>query len=625
MTDKATTTPASGSAVKDCLAGLANPFVRGVVRSVWEADVVDVESIHREAFAALVGLVEERRQGIHGRAILLHGFAGSGKTHLLRRLRLHLETRTDPFIPFVWVWMQTAPGMKWRHLRREFVESLVRRLDGKSQLERLLELAAGDFERRLDRIADRNLQVVLEHLAQGRYLRDATAWLLGTPLPDAVAERLGIGQADVDDAVAEDQARRILEQLAAFIRPAPFVLCLDQLEQLQSYPGDKTGLFAVGELFAALDRIENAAVIGCVQTELQRELDGVLMQYARDRYRPVGLGELDQEQVRLLVRARLATEPRLRACRPPGAGEFWPVDPDRLAASPERLPRTPRWVLYACAEQFEAARESLLPAPSLEEFLRAEYEARLLEAGRKLAPETSSMILSDGLARLLHLRGGEIRREGLPRWLDHELRLPGGRRIGVTLAHERAQALWRKLARMREEWRPAEGALVVLIDVLHPVSSTARRTRELLEELEQRGARRLTPSREALAALDALRRLLGDVESGDLTHQGRTPELAAVEAWIRQNIPPALAELLDGIAGAEAVSRLASELADLLAERKVLSATEAAAALATTPEEVQRCARENRHHFGLLMGAEPVIFEKTPAGAGASLDDAARR
>ncbi len=617
MTEKAITTGASGSGARGCLAGVSNPFARGVVRSAWEADVVDVESIHGEAFAALLDLIEERRQGVHGRSILLHGFAGSGKTHLLRRLRLYLESRPDPFIPFIWVWMQTAPGMKWRHLRREVVDNLVRqRVNGESQLEKLLRSAAGEFEHRLERIADRNLQVVLEHLARGRFLRDARAWLLGAPLPDTVAERLGIGQADVDDAAAEDAARRILEELASFIRPTPFVLCLDQLEQLQTFPGDQVGLFAFGELLAALDRIENAIVIGCVQTELARELDRVLMQYVRDRYRPLGLPELRADEVRLLVRARLATEPRIAACRPAGASEFWPIDLEKLrAAAPEPLLLTPRSVLYACAKQFEEARGGSLPEVPLDEFLRAEYEARLGEAREKLSPDSSTMILSDGLPRLLHLGGCEIRREGLPRWLDHELRPGHGGSIGVALAHETAQALWRKLARMHDEWRPEERSLVILIDALHPLSPHARRTRELLEKLEQRGARRLTPSREALAALDALRRLLGDVESGDLTHQGKTPELAAVEDWVRRNVPPALGELLDGFARAEPASRLASALADLLAEKKVLRAAEAATELRANPEEVERCARENRHHFGLLMGTEPVVFEKTPAGA----------
>mgnify|MGYP000515980803 CR=1 FL=1 len=619
MTERATTTPASGSAASGCLAEIPNPFARGVVRSAWEKDVVDVEAIHREAFSVLLGLVEERRRGVHGRSVLLHGFAGSGKTHLLRRLRLHVQSSADAFVPFIWVWMQTSPGMKWRHLRREFIDNLTReQIDGRNQLERLIELAAGEFEARLDRISDRNLQVVLEHLARKRFVRDATAWLRGDPLPDSVSERLGLGEVEFEDASAEDASRRLIHDLAMFLRPTAFVMCLDQLEQLQTHPADRNGLFAVGELFAALDRIENAIVIGCAQTEMQRELDGVLMQYARDRYRLLGLGELKPAEIEQLVRARLEAEPRIAACRPAGASEFWPIDLKRLrpAGEPHRLV-TPRWVLYACAEQFEAAKGAMQPRPSLEEFLRSEYQSRLERARQELSPERSAVILSDGLPRLLHLGGFRIRREGLSSWLDHEVVSAENARIGVAILHETPQGRWRKLKRMVEEWRPEERSLVVLIDAFHPVGATAARTREFLDELERRGARRSTPSKEALAALDALRRLLGDVESGDLDFEGGTPELSKVEDWVRQNTPPALAELLDEITRVEPERRLLSVLADLLAEKKVLSVKDAAAALGTTPEEVERCARENRHHFGLLMGAEPVVFEKTPAGVGA--------
>jgi hypothetical protein len=75
--------------------------------------------------------------------------------------------------------------------------------------------------------------------------------------------------------------------------------------------------------------------------------------------------------------------------------------------------------------------------------------------------------------------------------------------------------------------------------------------------------------------------------------------------------------LLEEITRVVRPGQLCSALADLLAEEKVLSATRAAEALGADLEELVRCARENRHHFGLLMGAEPVVFEKTPTGAGA--------
>jgi len=79
---------------------------------------------------------------------------------------------------------------------------------------------------------------------------------------------------------------RVVRDIAALLRPVPLVLCLDQLEALQSYPGDKTGLFAIGNLMAALhDELPNAVVIGCVQTGLIDELRRatIIRQDRRDR------------------------------------------------------------------------------------------------------------------------------------------------------------------------------------------------------------------------------------------------------------------------------------------------------------------------------------------------------
>ncbi len=108
---------ASNSATDLLPAGVPNPFADAAVGTVWETPVADVEEIHAGVFAELLRVVDERLEGRHDRCLLLYGQAGSGKTHLLRRLRLHLAARAEPFIPFSWIWMGTSPGMMWRYLR----------------------------------------------------------------------------------------------------------------------------------------------------------------------------------------------------------------------------------------------------------------------------------------------------------------------------------------------------------------------------------------------------------------------------------------------------------------------------------------------------------------------------
>jgi hypothetical protein len=606
---------ASPSANESRLAGVGNPFADSIVGTVWEPPLVDVPEIHAGVFAELLRVVDARVQGRHDRCLLLYGNAGSGKTHLFRRLRLALELRGEPFLPLSWIWMGTSPAMVWRYLRRNFAADLVwRTAGGKSQLDHLLDTR----REKLDQVRRRDLAVVLEHLAAGRHRRDARAWLAGEDLPDAALERMGLAPSDADDATLEDEARQIFEDLAEWIAPTPFVLCLDQLEALQAHPGDKYGLFTIGKLYASTYKIRNAVVIGCAQTGLLGELNQALDEAERDRYRPLALLPLKDEEVRALVRARLATEPEIAARRPRGASEFWPIDMRRLLAqsgTPEGL--TARRVLFECDRMFRRAQNVPGVEISLEQFLRREFESRAHDAASRLSPEASSDVLSDGLVRLLHVRGFPVTRERLPHWLDHEVRPAQGEPIGVALVNGRPKALWHKLDKILHGWDPGERRLVLLRDVLHPLGPGAEGTRERFRELERRGARCLAPPREALSALDALRRLLAAAESGELSYQGESPPVQAVEEWIRQNIPDALSRLLDDLLAAGPHDALPHLLADYLGEEKVASVAMAAAALAATPEEVERCARENHHQFGLLLGAEPVVFEKIPPAAGA--------
>ena len=70
--------------------------------------------------------------------------------------------------------------------------------------------------------------------------------------------------------------------------------------------------------------------------------------------------------------------------------------------------------------------------------------------------------------------------------------------------------------------------LVLLRDGRTPIGANAVKTRTLRDELLRKGARWVEPSVEALAALDALRRLLADAQSGDLANHGDTVELRFV-------------------------------------------------------------------------------------------------
>ena len=69
------------------LAAISNPFHSPVVSDPWEGPEIDVISVHQSAFARCCEAVATVRARPHSASVLVYGESGSGKTHLLARLR----------------------------------------------------------------------------------------------------------------------------------------------------------------------------------------------------------------------------------------------------------------------------------------------------------------------------------------------------------------------------------------------------------------------------------------------------------------------------------------------------------------------------------------------------------
>jgi hypothetical protein len=593
-------------------ADVANPFSSSAVGSVWDPVLADVPAVQADVTARLLRVIEQRAQGHPHRCQILFGEPGFGKTHLLRRIRLAVEGR----MPFCWVRMHTSPLLLWRHIRYHLADDLARR-----QQELFARLLA---ERQAEggEAADRDLAIVLEHLAAGRHVRDARAWLAGRVLPEVVLQELGVAPSDADDETLEDESRRVTLSLLAYLKPTPVVLCLDQMEAMQAHPGDKQGLFAIGKLLSTFhDEAPNAVTIGCAQTGLVNELDQTLSKAEQDRFETVTLRPVERESERReLVLRRLETCADLPRFRPEGADDTWPVDLTRLASQNQREALSVRSLFYQCEQMFREAQHLPDEHITVQDRIAEHYQRCLAEAARELDGDRSTGILSDGLPRLWHLRGVGVERKDLPRGLDHVLQGGGGgggrQRRSVILGNGSPISLLNKLKRLAlSAADPSE--FVIVRDAFHPLSVSALKTQEALRDLKARGAKVVTPSREALLALDAARRLLADAESGELSYRGMRIALKDVEAWVRQSVPASLGTLLDQIvAGSGARTGLLEQLLALLEREKVVTVDQAAVAAASTAEEVLRCARHHSQAVGLLAGAQPVLFKRVSAAAG---------
>jgi hypothetical protein len=153
--------------------------------------------------------------------------------------------------------------------------------------------------------------------------------------------------------------------------------------------------------------------------------------------------------------------------------------------------------------------------------------------------------------------------------------------------------------------------LILLRDSRLPIGRSAAKTRDLRESLLKKGARWVEPSAEALATLDALRRLLSDAKSGELDNRGDTVELKTVQDWLTQHLAVELKDVLNEMTPGDAMpppEELYEEIAELLGRQHIVSVADAAALLGREVEEVEACALRHSERVGALGDPPAVLF-----------------
>jgi hypothetical protein len=127
----------------------------------------------------------------------------------------------------------------------------------------------------------------------------------------------------------------------------------------------------------------------------------------------------------------------------------------------------------------------------------------------------------------------------------------------------------------------------------------------------KKGARWVEPSAEALATLDALRRLLSDAKSGELDNRGDAVELKTVQDWLARHLAAELKDVLSQVAPEDVMpppEELYEEIAELLGRQHIVSVADAAALLGKKVEEVEACAERHSERVGALGDPPAVLF-----------------
>jgi len=213
---------------------MINPFRDTIVANPWNAVRSNVREINADAFKLCCNVLKKVRNEKRSASVMVLGEPGSGKSHLLSRLQQHLKK--DAIIPHVYVSvrLQAGPRRFWRHIRRCFVESILRKVSkGRSQLEvvfsnRLFllckkpKISNDEMEIFMETLREEaglspDLCIILRHIIKGENRADAINWLKGDSLTEVAYKNLGLPIKNLR--TPRSSPRILLESFANWLAP----------------------------------------------------------------------------------------------------------------------------------------------------------------------------------------------------------------------------------------------------------------------------------------------------------------------------------------------------------------------------------------------------------------------
>lgn len=658
--------------IQELLAGLLNPFLQDRVDSPWQETFQDVPDINKKAFQSCLNSIEAVYRWNQSRGLILHGAIGSGKTHLLQRLRFF--TQKEPRTWFIYVPPFTGPGRFWRHLLERFFydicqrskqsdippkeiqgeglkeegpgqgpltqieEALTRHLMGRP-LDSTQELARwwthickkdppGEplFQRLQPTFnnltvqfrLDPDVMKVLRHYLTWNNRSIAYAYLIGRDLPEEDLKVLGVKQS-LDD---EERARQAVLTFCQLAGPRfTIIMAFDQIEGLQLTVKDLDGLRTFGNNTVNLmSECQNLLILTAVQTSFLGTLDEALHKsyYHRIAQDESVLDLLTKDSAKRLIEFRLTTQRELLDIKQknPGRGGLWPFTAEQIeqlipigGLSARELINKARHIFDNLLLPFRPLR---LPQP-IEEIITNYWKQQVEKALEKPITRLDEGVYEDGLLKILQVRppkGYKIHR-GTERDL-HVVMEGRNQKVGISVSNsENMTSLAKHLGRLQELVdKKRVTRLIFLRDGRLPISTTATVTQQRLRELKQKGTQVVRPPAEAYAALNVLRELWNKAAENDLTIGDSTVSMGELQKWLMEKTPRHLQELID--ACQEVAVPRGEDWADKLLENLIgqwMMPLEDAAQKLSMPEgELARLVIETPDVAGLLAGPPAVLF-----------------
>ena len=618
-----------------------NPFRSRIVSTPWASGEIEVPEINAEAFDFCCNVLNRVRSEKHSMSVLLTGQTGSGKTHLLNRIQKHLKTISRLHL-FLAVRLHTSPNRFWRHLRKNCVESLEKKTrNNRSQLDLIyLRRLFLECHKRtiptamLPDLTDRirlqsNISLAMttafENLIRKVNITDTLAWLNGYSLSEYRLQKIGLPPPENDHDVFEDEAREFITELFRLAGDIPIVLCFDQIEALQRYPNDDAGLFTFGQAVRTLhNETQNLLIISCVQSFFLGDLKRAVMAPDFD-----GMSEhqkhldfMTNDQAGLLISARLNTAVE-------DENQKAEIMKTMEAGLPSLLSGnrgTAREVLTYAAEVFDRwctplhqAKSKTLKSDPDERFLEKELSLREDAAMKRMTPDHLDEIIQGVIPTLCHIRNGHCKEtDGLP-IPDIDMSLQCGEKITrISLCNQDSMnSLAARLRRLMDRMKEGEGGdnLILIRHSERRIPPGAKKVNEYIQKIKKRGARWLTPSRETLSVLDAIRSLLNEAKSGDLNNAGQPVTEKTVRDWIRKaSCDPAwdFVESMIGDTSEDMSGRdpdILLQLMDILKSERIVWLSDAAETLNQDTRALERMIQPGLYRIGYLDGPPSLLYD----------------
>jgi KaiC/GvpD/RAD55 family RecA-like ATPase len=652
------------------LSDIPNPFLQDRVDTPWQESFQDEPDINRTAFQSIQNSVKAVYQGNQSRGLILHGEPGSGKTHLLQRLRFF--TQKDPRTWFIYIPPFPGPSRFWRHLLERFFydicqrsklaslpgnqvpqrlpveegpgqgpltqieEALTRHLLGKplSSTQELARLWADICKqdqpgeplfRRLTPTfnkltvqfrLDPDVMKVIRHYLTWNNRAIAYAYLLGRDLPDEDLTLLGVKQS-LDDEERAKQAITTFCRLAG--RHFTILLAFDQIEGLQLTLDDLEGLrtFA-NNVFYLMFECQNLLILSAVQTYF---IDTLKKSMHSSSYHRIAQDEsvltlLNRESAKNLVELRLRTQEEIAHLQKedPKRGLLWPFTTKEIEQLVPIGGVSARRLIREARHRFDELVGLPPPPPppaeaAISQHWNELFEKELQQPGIRL----DEGVYEDGLLKILQVKapkGYQVRR-GTER--DLQVILDGqNEKVGISVSNsENMTSLARHLGRLQAAISGGKVTrLIFLRDARLSIKPTATVTQQRLRELAQKGMQVIRPPAEAYAALNVLRELWNKAAENDLMVGDSPVSIGQLKSWLVEKTPRPLQELIDACqqAAVSLPEELADKLLEILTGQWIMPLKDAAQKMAVPETALAKLIIEIPEVAGLLVGPPAILF-----------------